>query len=140
MSALTQARAQNFLNAEFRAVAYTALAAGRRVRLMTTNGDQATAGTELVAGGSYATGGNAVTFDPAASDTVPTTYSAKVLNQALTFSNMPDTTANSVKGVEIIDGTTGAGTRAAYGALSAAKTTAAGDTLSFPAAQLTVSI
>lgn len=137
MSALTQTRAQNFLNAEFRGVAFTALAAGRRVRLTTANGNEATAGTEVVAGGGYTAGGNAVTFTAATSDTAPATYSGKVLNDALSFTNMPR--AETIVGVEIIDGTTGAGTRAAWGALTASKAVGAGDTLSFPAGQLTVS-
>ncbi len=130
MSALTQGRALNFLESEFRGAAYAALAAGRRLRLIATNGDQATAGTEIAVGGGYAAGGPAITFNAATAQTG--TFSEQTGNAALSITNMPAVTVN---GVEIHDGAAGAaaGTRAAWGALTTARTTAAGDTLSFPA-------
>lgn len=138
MSALTQARAAVLLESEYRGTAYTALTAGRRLRLVTNTTtaafNEATAGTEIATGGNYAAGGPALTFTAATTDAAaPATYSGKVENVSLSITNMP---AVSVGGVEVIDGTTGAGTRVAWGLLTTPRTTASGDTLSFPAAAI----
>lgn len=129
MSALTQARAANFLDAEFRAVAYAALGTGRKLKLIATNGNEATAGTEIAVGGGYAAGGPAITFNAATTDAAaPATYSGRIGNAALSITNMPAVTVN---GVEVTDNAA-TPVRAAWGALTTARTTAAGDTLSFP--------
>lgn len=138
MSALTQTRAAVVLEAEYRGTAYTALAAGRRLRLVTNTTtaafNEATAGVEITPGGNYAAGGPVLTFTAAAVDAAaPATFSGKVENVALSVTNMP---AAVVGGVEVIDGTTGAGTRVAWGLLTTSRTTALGDTLSFPAASV----
>lgn len=124
MSALTQARATTILDAE--------LNTGTTIRLMTANGTQAAAGTELTSGGGYVAGtGIAVTFDAAVVATG--TYSGTKSSQACSQTNMPATT---VVGIE----TYLSATRRFWGALSANKTTASGDTLSFPAASVVASI
>lgn len=134
MSALTQARAQIILNAETGQAAYTALAAGRTLRLMTANGSQSAAGTELGTGGSYTAGGSTITFSAATTQTG--TYSAQSANVAWSQTNMP---AATIQGVEIWDNA-GTPVRSLWGALTTNKTTAAGDTLSFPTASITASI
>lgn len=134
MSALTQTRAQVILNAETGQAAYTALGAARNLRLMTANGSQSAAGTELGTGGGYTAGGSVITF--AAATTQTGTYSAQSANNAWSQTNMP---AATILGVEIWD-TAGTPVRSLWGALTANKTTAAGDTLSFPASSITVSI
>lgn len=131
MSALTQVRAGIVLAAEFGQAAYVALGTARNLRLITTNGTQATAGTELLAGGSYAAGGSAVTFKAPVAQVG--TYSSLIQNNAWTQANMP---ASTIVGVEIWD-TAATAIRVLWGALTASKTVAAGDTLSFPVDQLT---
>lgn len=124
MSALTQVRAQAILDAE--------LGAGTAIRLMTANGTQAGAGTELASSGSYVNGtGIAVTFDAAVVATG--TYSATKSNQAASQLNMP---AATTVGIELWL----SAVRRMWGALTASKTTTLGDTLSFPAASIVASI
>lgn len=86
---------------------------GLSLRLMTTNGDDATAGTE-VSGGSYAA--QSLTLDAAASGA--TSNSATI-----SYTGMP---ACTVVGVEIWD-TSGTPRRIWWGALTASKTVNAGD-------------
>jgi hypothetical protein len=124
MSALTQVRAQAVADAE--------AAAGTTFRLMTANGSQAAAGTELATSGGYTAGtGIAVTFDAALVATG--TYSATKASQACSQTNMP---ASTIVGIE----TWLSAVRRFWGALTASKTLAAGDTLSFPAASVVISV
>jgi hypothetical protein len=124
MSALTQVRAQAVLDAE--------AGAGTAIRLMTATGSQAAAGTELTSGGSYVAGtGIAVTFDAAVVATG--TYSATKSSQACSQTNMP---AATVPSIELWL----SAVRRFWGTLTASKTTASGDTLSFPAAAVVLSI
>lgn len=135
MSALIQARATNFLNAELDSGGtYTALTGARRLKLIATNGDQATPGTEIAVGGSYTSPGSTITWNAAA--TATGTYSGTKGNVAWSQTNMPAVTTN---GVEVID-SAGTPIRSVFGALSVAKTTALGDTLSFPANSIVLSI
>lgn len=98
---------------------------GHQVALVTANGSDSSAGTE-VAGGSYAR--QNVTFATAASG-------ATSNSGALTYTNMP---AATVVGIEIWNG---AGTvRVAYGALSANKTTNSGDTFTIASGDLDVTL
>jgi hypothetical protein len=134
VSALTQARGIVVLSAELGVAAYTALGAARNLRLMTTNGSQSAAGTELTAGGSYVAGGSAITFATPTGQTG--TYSALANNNAWSQANMP---AATIVGVEIWD-TAGTPVRVLWGALTTNKTTALGDTLSFPGSSITAQI
>ena len=83
--------------------------------LVTVNGDDATAGTE-VSGGSYAR--QTIAFDAASGGSISN-------NAVINFTGMPVAT---VVGIEIYD-SAGSPKRLAYGALTANKTTASGDTL-----------
>ncbi len=130
MSALTQVRAQALLDAELG----TAPAAGRNLRLITSNGNQATTGTELATAGGYTAGGSAVTFTAATAQTG--TPSGRAANNAHSITNMPATT---IVGIEIWTTET-TPVRRVWGALTANKTTAAGDTLSFPAGSITLDL
>lgn len=133
MSALTQGQATNVLAATFAQAAFVATTAPTKLRLIGTNGDQATAGTEITAGGGYAAGGPNITWN---APTVQTgTYSGKIGNAALSITNMPAATVN---GVEVWD-SAATPARKAWGALTTARTTAAGDTLSFAADSVTLS-
>ncbi len=130
MSAITNVRAINYLDAEFRAVAFAPLGTARRLKLIATNGNEATAGTEIATGGGYAAGGPAIAFNAATTDAAaPATFSGRIGNAALSITNMP---AATVRGIEITDNAT-TPIRAAWGALTTERTTAAGDTLSFAA-------
>jgi hypothetical protein len=135
MSALTQARAKNVLDSVLGTTAFTAATTSVGIRLMTANGSESTAGTELATSGSYtAVTGITVVFDAAVNATG--TYSATKSSQAASQTGMP---AATIVGIEIWD-RAGTPIRQMWGALSASKTTASGDTLSFPAASIVGSI
>ena len=95
--------------------------------MMTTNGSDSAAGTE-VAGGSYTP--QTVTFGAASSG-------ATSNSSDLTFSGMP---ACPVVGVEIWDSAAGTPIRWWWGALSASKTVNSGDTFVIPASDLDLSL
>jgi hypothetical protein len=97
-----------------------------KVALVTANGDDATAGTE-VTGGGYAR----------QSLTVAAAVNGATSNSAdLVWTNMP---AVTVVGVEIWD-SAGTPVRLWYGALTASRTVAAGDELRLVAGALTLSL
>lgn len=99
---------------------------GLSVRLMTANGSDSSAGTE-VTGGSYTA--QSVTFSAASAGAASNTAD-------LNFTSMPATT---VVGLEVWD-TSGTPRRIWYGALSASKTTNSGDTFTIAAGQLSLSL
>jgi hypothetical protein len=124
--ALDQTRANQILDAIHGVTTLVFSVAPLRTRFMTANGSSTANGTELAAGGSYAAGDSApsATWNAAASGT-----SSK---QAVTQTNMPATT---IVGIEEWDHA-GTPKRQEFGALTASKTTAAGDTLSFSASSI----
>ena len=134
MSALSQTTADNTIDAILGTAAFVATTAPLKLRLIATNGTQAAAGTEITAGGGYVAGGSAITFTAATAQTGAN--SGQAANAAWTQTNMPATTVN---GIELWD-SAATPVRKGWGALTTAKTTAAGDTLSFPAASITLSI
>lgn len=97
-----------------------------QLALMTANGSDSAAGTE-VTGGSYAR--QTIAFDAAASGQIAN-------NAVINFTGMP---AATVVGIEIYD-SAGTPKRLAYGALTANKTTASGDTLQFASSSITLSL
>ena len=97
-----------------------------QLALMTANGSDSAAGTE-VTGGSYAR--QTIAFDAASSGSISN-------NAVINFTGMP---AATVVGIEIYD-SAGTPKRLAYGALTANKTTASGDTLQFAASSITLSL
>ena len=101
-----------------------------KVRLMTANGSDAAAGTELATSGGYTAGGSSVVFTTAASGATDNTGSA------VSWTNMPATT---IVGVEIWD-SAGTPVRLAYGALGSSKTTNSGDTFTIASGALTLTI
>lgn len=100
-----------------------------KCRLMTVNGSDASAGTELATSGGYTAGGTSVTFGTAASGLTDNTT-------AITWTNMP---AATILGVEIWD-SAGTPVRIAYGALTASKTTNAGDTFTIAIGDLDITL
>jgi hypothetical protein len=101
-----------------------------KLRLMSANGTDTTNGTELSTASGYTAGGLTVTFGTAAaSGSISTTAD-------VTWTNMP---AVTIVGVEIWD-TAGTPLRLAYGALTASKTTNAGDTFTVSTGQLTITV
>lgn len=97
-----------------------------KLALMTANGNDGTPGTE-VTGGSYAR--QTIAFGAASSGQIAN-------NAEINFTGMP---AATVVGIEIYD-SAGTPKRLAYGALTANKTTASGDTLQFGASSITLSL
>lgn len=99
--------------------AYTAPTTPMKVALVSTTGTATAAGTEI-SGGSY--GRQTITFAAPVTTSSPATITSNV---ALTYTNMP---AVTVTGVDEFD-SAGTPIRRWFGALSASKTTNAGDTL-----------
>lgn len=97
-----------------------------KVALVTANGTDTAAGTE-VTGGSYAR--QTAAWAAAASGSVAT-------NATITFTNMP---AATVVGVEVYD-STATPKREFWGPLTASKTTNPGDTLTIASGALSVSL
>lgn len=126
MPALVQVEANALLAASVAGSAYTVPTAPIKCRLTTANGSATSAGTE-VTGGSYAS--QTATFAAASAGAIAT-------NAALTYTSMP---AVTVVGVELWD-SAGTPVRRWYGALSASKTTNAGDTFSIASGSLTASL
>ena len=97
-----------------------------KLALVTANGNDATAGTE-VSGGSYAR--QDITFSAASSGSIS--------NDAVeTFTNMPTCT---VVGIELWD-SAGTPSRLAYGSLTSSKALTSGDTLEFAIGSITLSL
>lgn len=94
--------------------------------LMTSNGNDSTPGTE-VTGGSYAR--QTITFNSASGGSVDNTA---IIN----FTGMP---ACTVVGIEVYD-STGTPQRLFYGALTANKTVASGDTVQFAAGSIVLTL
>lgn len=99
------------------------LAAGRKLKLCSAVGTPTTPGTEITPGGNYTAGGVAATYVAATS----ATPSVSAIN-ALNITNMP--AAASIAAIELTDNA-GTPVRIEYGSLTQARSTAAGDTLSF---------
>lgn len=97
-----------------------------KLALMTANGSDSAAGTE-VTGGSYAR--QTIAFNAAASGSIAN-------SATINFTGMP---ACTVVGIEIYDNA-GSPKRLAYGALTANKTVASGDTIQFGAGNITLSL
>lgn len=97
-----------------------------KLALMTANGDDASAGTE-VTGGSYAR--QTIVFDSAASGATQNT-------SAISFTGMP---AATVVGIEIYD-SAGSPKRLMYGALTTSRTVTAGDTVQFAIGAIDVTL
>lgn len=132
MAALDQTHANAFLDASLT----TSTAAGAalqstypiHVRLMTANGTATANGTELTTSGGYTSGTGAPTVQFSAAAT-----GSKTTSTAVTVTNMP---AATIVGVEAWD-SAGTPARKWFGALSANKTTNAGDTFSIASGSLT---
>ncbi len=102
-----------------------------RVRLMTANGTDATAGTEVATGGGYTAGaGKDATLGAA-------TAGAASNTGAVSFTNMPR--AETIVGLEVWDSAATA-VRVWYGALAVSKAVAAGDTFTIAIGDLDVTL
>jgi len=97
-----------------------------KLALVTANGDDASAGTE-VTGGSYAR--QTIAFDAAASGSIDN-------NASISFTGMPGVT---VVGIELYD-SAGSPKRLAYGALTASRTVTSGDTVQFASGAIILSL
>ena len=97
-----------------------------KLALMTANGTDSAAGTE-VTGGSYAR--QTIAWSAAASGSI---NNSAIIN----FTGMP---AATVVGIEVYD-SAGTPKRLAYGALTANKTVASGDTVQFAISSITLSL
>lgn len=114
----------NVIDALNGVAAFTAPTTPIKVRLMTANGDAATAGTELATGAGggtgsgYTAGGQAVTFAAASAGAASPTATVR-------WDNMP---ACTVVGAELWD-SSGTPKRLQFGAFAASKTLQSGDSL-----------
>lgn len=123
---LVTAEADRLLNASVNGTAYTAPTTPMKLALATTASSASAAGTE-VTGGSYAR--QTIAFTTSAGSGVSN-------SGAVTYTNMP---AATVTHCDVYD-SNGTPRRAWWGALTASKTTASGDTLSFATGAVTVGL
>lgn len=123
MANLVTVEANALLNASSGQAAYTAPTTPIKVALVTATGTATTAGTEAT-GGSYAR--QTITFAAASGGSISS-------NVALTYTNMP---AATITGVDEWD-STGTPVRRWFGALTASKTTNAGDTFTIASGSYT---
>lgn len=123
MAAISQAEIQRLLAVSTGQASYGTVNSSV-LKLMTANGSATANGTE-VSGGSYAA--QAITWAAPTGKTISN-------SAAITFTGMP---AATVVGVEIWDTGTN---RKWFGALSASRTTAAGDSITFAAGSITLSL
>jgi hypothetical protein len=128
---LDQAEANRLLEAMLGKATYSAPTTPMMARLMTANGTASTNGTEVANGGGSAYASQNVTT---ATPTGGTNGSISN-NSAITYTNMP---AVTTVGVEIWS--SGTPRRAMWGALTASKTTALGDSLTFSTGSLTLQL
>lgn len=126
MPALVTAEANRLLDASLGVATFTAPTGSMKLALATSASSASAAGTE-VTGGSYAR--QNITFGSASAGSTSNTG-------AVTFTNMPAATTTHV---DIYD-SNGTPRRAWFGALSASKTTALGDTLSFAISSVTITL
>lgn len=123
---IVQAEANRLLDASFGVASYTAPTGAMKLALASVTGSNTAAGTE-VTGGSYAR--QTITMGSAASG-------ANASSGAINFTNMP---AITTVAVDVFD-SNGTPRRAWWGALTASKTTASGDSLSFSSGSITASL
>lgn len=126
-NALDQTEASRLLRNSLGVAAGTSPTTPMMLKLATTTGSASAAGTEVV-GGSYARQNLTTALGTEANGSVTTTG-------AVSYTSMPAATVTSA---EIYD-SNGTPRRAWWGALTASKTTASGDTLTFAAGAITVS-
>lgn len=128
MAGIVQVEENNLINGWLGIAAYTPVFSigNMRLALATVTGTATTAGTE-VTGGSYAR--QAIAFSAPASG-------ATSNSGLISFTGMPAVTTT---GIDIYD-TAGTPVRRAFAALTASKTTASGDTLSFAATAIAASL
>jgi len=131
MPALVQVHANGLLDASLGTTALTATVTPLRTRLMTAIGSGTAAGTELATSGSYValTGLSPTTMAAASAGSAATSV-------AMTQTNMP---AATITAVELWD-SAGTPLRKWYGALTANKTTNAGDTFTIASGSLTAAL
>jgi len=130
MSAFAQVSATNVLAGITGQAAFVASVGPIKIKLFPsgTPPTEAAAGTEITAGGNYPAGGfSPVTWN--APTAVTGTFSGRIGNAVVTITNMP--AAASISHVDLVD-STATPRRLLWGALTTARSTAAGDTLSFP--------
>lgn len=126
MPALTTLEANRLLDASFGTATYTAPTTPMKMALATSASSASAAGTE-VTGGSYAR--QTIAMTAASSGSTPNT-------STITFASMP---ACTVTYVDIYD-SNGTPRRCWWGALTASKTLGSGDSLSFPASNVTAAL
>lgn len=126
---IVQAEANRLLDASLATTAYTAptpSTGGLKLALASTTGTNTAAGTEI-SGGSYARA--TIAFSAASAGSASN-------SSLITFSNMPAVTTT---GIDLYD-SAGTPRRAWWGGLTASKTTALGDSLSFASSSITASL
>ena len=130
--ALYQTAAKAINDHIHRVATFAALTTAMKVRAFTVAPTATGGGTEVVAGGGYASGGMVMAWN-AATTATPSVAS----NQAAEWTNWP-----RVETVVAIDITDSAGTpvKIEYGTLTSSKNMAAGDTLSLSAGAVTSSL
>jgi hypothetical protein len=131
MAALVQVHANNIIDASMGTTTFVATTTPMKCRLMTAVGTATAAGTELATSGSYValTGLSPATMASASAGAAATSV-------ALTQTNMP---AATITAIELWD-SAATPLRKWFGALTANKTTNAGDTFTIASGSLTAGL
>jgi hypothetical protein len=130
MSNLVLVEANHLIDASLGTTVYTNPTGPVQLALVTVAGSNTAAGTEVANAGGSSYARQTIAFNGASAGSATN-------SGTLNFTNMPATTT---VGVEIWDSTSGTKIRRWFGALTASKTTSLGDTLSFAAGSITVSL
>jgi hypothetical protein len=129
VSNIVQVESNHLVDAALGTTVYANPTGTTKLGLVTAAGSNTAAGTEVANAGGSSYSRQAITFTGASAGSAP---NAAIIN----FTNMP---ACTVVGVEIWD-SAGTPVRRFFGNLTASKTTALGDTLSFAAGAITVAL
>jgi hypothetical protein len=134
--ALDQTRANEVLTWMHGGAQPAALTTPIRLRLLATIGNATTNGTEIAAGGSYVqtTAGGSTGGVSTGGNWAAASGGSQQTNAVISQTNMPAVTTAAV---DIVDSTAVTFKRVEFGALTASKTTALGDTLSFASGAIT---
>lgn len=124
-----QARAKQLQDANHQGTAVAALTGPMKVRAATAVFTAAGGGTEVAAGGGYATGGTAMAWDAATTATP-----SRSVNQAASWANWPR--VETVVGLDVTD-SNASPVKTVFGPLASSKAMNTGDTLSLAAGAIT---
>lgn len=133
--ALDQTRANEILTHLHGGTTFPAITTPIRIKLLTAIGNATTPGTEVATGGGYTQVGNGTTGGIQISTWAAASAGSQATSAAAQVTNYPR--AETVTAIELVDSNATTFKRLEFGALTASRTMAAGDTLSFASGAIT---